>query len=171
MLLEKGLEAQPTRWEFAQDIGFVHYWWHRDYAQAAAWFRRAAAIPGAPNWMTPLAAVTEAEGGNPGSSRRLWQEVLAGAEQDWLRAQAEFRLRQLDALDQIDALTRLVQRFEESRAASPRGWEDLARAGLLRQLPRDPDGYEYQLNPFTGRIGLDPASTLNPLPGPDRVHP
>ena len=47
-LLEKGLRAQPDRWEYAQDIGFVHYWWRRDYMEAAAWFLRAAKISGAP---------------------------------------------------------------------------------------------------------------------------
>ena len=26
-LLEKGLRARPDKWEYMQDIGFVHYWW------------------------------------------------------------------------------------------------------------------------------------------------
>lgn len=48
-LLEKGLRAQPRRWELAQSIGFVHYWWRQDYDEAAAWFARAAAFPNAPD--------------------------------------------------------------------------------------------------------------------------
>src|SRR5688572_21331776 len=36
-LLEKGLAAQPGDWDLAQQIGFIHYWWRRDYTAAAAW--------------------------------------------------------------------------------------------------------------------------------------
>ena len=35
-LLEKGLAARPDKWEYMQDIGFVHYWWRHDFAAAAA---------------------------------------------------------------------------------------------------------------------------------------
>ena len=170
-LLEKGLEAQPTRWEFVQDIGFVHYWWTRDYVRAAAAFRRAASIPGAPSWMGPLAAVTEAEGGNRESSRRLWREILADEDEEWLRQQAVFRLRQLDAMDRIDDLVRRIGIYRARQGTMPRSWNDLGRAGLLEARPIDPDGFEYRLDPFTGAIGLDPASTLNPLPAPERARP
>ena len=95
-LLEKGLKAQPQRWEFAQDIGFVYYWWKHDYRRAAEWFRRGAAIPGSPNWMAPLAAVTEAQGGDRQTSRKLWEEILAQSREEWMVQQATFRLRQLD---------------------------------------------------------------------------
>ena len=47
-LLEKGLRAQPTKWQYAEDIGFVYYWQLQSYKQAAAAFSRAADIPGAP---------------------------------------------------------------------------------------------------------------------------
>ncbi len=38
-LLEKGLRARPDKWEYMQDIGFVHYWYVHDYKAAADWFR------------------------------------------------------------------------------------------------------------------------------------
>ena len=83
-LLEKGLRAQPQKWEFAQAIGFVHYWWRQDYPEAAAWFQRAADMPGGPFWLKSMAAVTLAEGGRRDSSRQLWQE-LARSEFEWIR--------------------------------------------------------------------------------------
>ena len=48
---------------------------------------------------------------------------------------------------------------------------DLGRAGLLREIPLDPDGYPYQLDPPSGAITLAPESTLNPLPDPERMRP
>ncbi|MSO45587.1 MAG: hypothetical protein EXQ59_02300 [Acidobacteria bacterium] len=163
-LLQKGLMAQPESWAFAQDIGFVHYWWLHDYAQAAAWFLRASEIPGAPSWMKPLAAVTLAQGGNRTSSRQLWQQVNDSADVDWLRTQARLRLRQLDALDQIDVLRTIARAYEQRAGAQLHSWDDLVRRGYLRGVPRDPAGHLYQLDVARGRITLAPDSPLNPLP-------
>ena len=55
-LLRKGIEAQPTKWQYYHDIAFVHYWQLQDMGGAARWFRMAAAQPGAPNWLEPVAA-------------------------------------------------------------------------------------------------------------------
>ena len=163
-LLEKGLAAQPHEWEFAQQIGFVHYWWRNDYRAAADWFLRAGAMPGAPSWLTPLAAVTLAQGGSRASSRQLWQQVSASATEDWLKQQADQRLRQLDALDRIDALVEAARRYLARTGALPQTWDDLVRAGELQVPPVDPAGYPFVLDPQRAVIRLSPQSTLNPLP-------
>ena len=103
-LLEKGLRERPDKWEYMMDVGFVHYWWTRDYRTAAAWFGRASAVEGAPAWLRALAASTLATGGDRKTSRLMWTEIRQSAEVDWLRRQAEWRLLQLRALDEIDAL-------------------------------------------------------------------
>ena len=164
-LLEKGLAAQPARWEYAQDIGFVHYR-EGDYAAAAAWFGKAAEIPGAPSWLQPLEAVTRTRGGDRQTARRLWSELLtgAGSEDEWLRNEAARRLRQLDALDVIDTLQRITQQYEARTGAPPANWADLVRAGYLRGVPLDPDGHPYQLNPYWGLVTVDRKSPLYPLP-------
>ena len=168
-LLEKGLRADPRRWELAQDIGFVHYMYVRDYPRAAEWFTRASQIPGAPNWLAPMAAVTLAQGGNRESSRRLWEAVLTSADADWLRTQATFRLKQLDAMDTIAALEQVVRTYEQRTGALPRSWSDLIRTGLLPGVPVDADRHPFELNPYWGTVTLAPGSPLNPLPSAE--HP
>ena len=164
-LLTKGLELQPHRWEYAQDIGFVHYR-ARKYADAADWFRRASMIPGAPSWLVPLEATTRTRGGDRQTARRLWSELVAGAgaEEAWLRREGERRLRQLDALDQIDELQRRVKLYAQRAGKQPQTWLDLARAGYIRSLPLDPADHPYRLDPVTGIVTPDPASPLNPMP-------
>jgi hypothetical protein len=121
-------------------------------------------MPGAPNWLKPLAAVTLAQGGSNASSRTLWTEVARTADADWLRKQATFRLRQLDAIDEITALERVVDRYRARTGALPQSWSDVVRAGYLRGIPADPDEYPLQLDPASGTITLAKESTLNPLP-------
>jgi len=161
-LLEKGLRAQPARWEFAQAIGFVQYWWRQDYQQAALWFRRASELPQAPDWMAPLAATTLAQGGNRQSSRLLWLHIARTAEVDWYRNEARRRLQQLDAMDQLDLLQRAVDAFRGRQGMAPSSWADLREAGYLRGTPADPTGTPYRLQ--SGAVMLDPRSRLNPLP-------
>jgi hypothetical protein len=169
-LLQKGLRAQPGKWQFAEDIGFVHYWWLHDYATAADWFNRAGDMPNAPEWLKPLAAVTLAEGGNRASSRTLWTEIARNSDLDWLRREADFRLRQLDAMDGIDFVERIVQRYRERTGTLPASWDDLIRARLLRGVPPDPTGTPFRLDAQTGEVTLDPRSPLNPLPASEQPH-
>ncbi len=171
-LLEKGFRANPTRWQYLQDIGFVYYWWVGNYQEAARWFDKAADIPGAPWWMRSLAAVTKAEGGDRRGSRMLWQSLRDTGDNEWLRNNATWRLTQLDALDAIDRLTAIAAAFKARTGEFPASWDTLVRAGLLRARPLDPTGSPYVLDPATGGVGLAADSRLNPLPtGPQAGRP
>jgi hypothetical protein len=161
-LLEKGLRAQPQKWEFAQWIGFVHYWWRQDYKQAAVWFSRAAEFPGAPIWMAPLAASTLTEGGSRQAARFMWEEIARTAEDEWFRNEARRRLQQLDAMDQLDQLRTVAARFSEQRGAPASDWSELRAAGYLKGTPVDPTGTPYRLD--AGVVTLDRSSRLWPLP-------
>ena len=94
--------------------------------------------------------------------------MLNSADADWLRTQARFRLSQLDAMDQIDALERVVGLYAQRTGSPPRTWLDLVRAGYLRGLPIDPERHEYQLDPTLGTVTLSGRSPLNPLPAPEQ---
>jgi len=163
-LLDKGIQESPTRWEYYLDAGFVHYWWRRDPQQAADWFQRAAKLPGAPNWLRPLAASVLAEGGERGAARVLWTQMAETAEHDWLRQTARVRLLQLDAEDTVEQLQEVVNRFYDQAGRFPSGWSDLVRAGQLRGVPLDPSGVAYALDPVSGAVDTAADSPLSPLP-------
>lgn len=163
-LLQKGLAAHPNRWEYAQDIGFIHYWWARDYARGAEWFKRAGEIPGAPEWLAPLAATTLAEGGSRESSRQLWTELRDTSESEWVKRNASHRLQQLDAMDTIDALNRITEDFAKRHRRPPASWRDLAADQGWARLPIDPTGELFALDPASGRVSLSRESVLWPLP-------
>jgi hypothetical protein len=166
-LLQKGLRERPERWEYMQDIGFVHYWWRHDYRAAAEWFRRGGDTPGAPWWLRSLAATTLAEGGDRQSSRTMWQAIRQSAEIDWLRNEADRRLVQLRALDEIDVIQPVVNRYAARTSQPVLGWKPLIDAGLLRGIPIDPTGVPYELDQ-AGRVVLARTSRL--WPPPDEPH-
>ncbi len=163
VLLEKGLRDRPDKWEYMQDIGFVHYWYAHDYRAAASWFDRAARVPGAPWWLQSLAATTLAQGGDRRSSRQMWIAIRESAEVDWLKKDAERRLLQLRALDEIEQLQMLVDAFTQKTGERPTSWQPLARAGLVPGTMVDPTGTPYELS-SDGHVQLSATSPLWPLP-------
>jgi tetratricopeptide (TPR) repeat protein len=164
-LLERGLEARPDHWQYLQDIGFVHYWSRRDYAAAADWFDRAARVPGAPWWLRSLAANTRAAGGDRAGARALWTAIHQSAtDNEWLRHDAARRLQQLDAMDAVEQLQRLVDEWMRTAPPRPYTWEAIVRAGRLRGIPADPAGAVFHLTPDTARVAVAGDSPLRPLP-------
>jgi len=163
-LLEKGLAANPDRWQYAHDIGFVHYWYTGDYEAAAGWFERAARLPNAPAWIGPLAATTKAQGGNRAGARHLLS-VLASSSEEYIRNAAVRGLRQLKALDSIDELNGMIERFKAINGRYPSGWQELAGPG---RVPVDETGVQFVYDEATHSARLSPKSQLFPLPRPLR---
>jgi hypothetical protein len=163
-LLEKGIRERPDKWEYMQDIGFVHYWWTHDFQAAAEWFKRAGDVPGAPWFLRSLAATTLAEGGDRRSSRLMWEAIRESAEIDWLKNESERRLNQLLALDQIDALQRVVDEFARRTGTAVADWTPLVRAGVIRGVPLDPSRSAPYVFDSSGRITVSKTSPLFPLP-------
>ena len=163
-LLRKGLAQRPDKWEYMQDIGFVHYWWDHDYEAAAKAFQQASEIPGAPWWLGSLAATTLAQGGDRRSSRTMWLALRETTEIDWLKGSAERALLQLQALDQMDALQPYIDRYRQRTGEIPTSWNAVIAANVgIRGLPHDPSGTAYELSP-EGRVQVSMASPLFPLP-------
>ena len=116
----------PHKWQYYHDIGFVYYWRLRDYQTAATWFQRAAetaerAELAASRWPPRCSC----DGNDRAAARFLWQQI-AKSEEAWLRQSAERSLLQLQALDQIDQLEAVVNRFPPA-AGERYSWNDLMR--------------------------------------------
>jgi len=164
-LLQRGIAANPTAWEYFHDIGFVYYWWLQDYKTAAGWFAKGAQLADAPEWLQPLAATTLAQGGDRQSSRLMWQQ-LGDSDLDWLKSTAKHRLMQIDAMDMVDELNRAVQRFTVREGHPPRDFPEVIARERLRGWPVDSTGVPFEFDARTGRLDVARKSTLWPLPWP-----
>jgi hypothetical protein len=165
MLLEKGIREMPNKWQYYHDAGFVEYWWRRDPRASSDWFLKGAQLPGAPNWLQPLAASVLAEHGERDASRSLWLQLARSAEHDWIREAAKRGLMQLDAETDIEALEPFIHKFFDMHGRFPDGWQELTGGPvrMLRNIPRDPAGYIYDLDPVSGTITVARNSPLYPL--------
>jgi hypothetical protein len=164
-LLQKGIREMPNKWQYYHDAGFVEYWWRRDPQAAAGWFLKASKLPGSPVWLQPLAASVLAEHGERDASRALWLQLKDTADHDWIRKAAVRGLMQLDAEAHIELLEPFVHKFFDVYGRFPKGWQEMTGGPVrwLRNLPRDPAGYLYDLDPVSGSITVARDSPLFPL--------
>jgi len=162
-LLDSAIAANPDRWEYPYDVGFLYYR-GGDYQSAVEWFKRAAAVKNAPVWLEPMVAVTLAAGGQTTASRALWQQLLTSAEEGWLRNVARHRLQQLDTIDYAKQMERAVAAYTHAHGQPPVDWVTLQRAGVIGGLPVDAAGYPLVLKPDTGVVTVSSQSPMWPLP-------
>jgi len=150
-LLERGIRENPDQWRLYQDLGYIH-WQMGNYEKAAEVYQAGSEIEGAMWWMRDIAGVMKIKGGERKLARSIYSTYLKD-ENEMVRTQAETRIKQLDALDEIDAINAIVLQYKQQRGACPRDLRQLAArlrgAGLRLSadlLPVDPDGFPYALN-------------------------
>ena len=112
-----------------------------------------------------MAATTLAQGGDRGSSRQLWRQLYETSENEWVRNNAQLKLAQLDALDQMDALAGVVRQYVDRTGRFPDSWAALQELGWIRGIPADPSGTAFVLDRSQpGGVALAPSSRLYPIP-------
>lgn len=79
-LLERGFDENPDAWQLATNAGILMYSYGPDNVKrkvAADWFEKAAAVPGAPEYVSRIAARLLGEGGELEKATALYAELYA----------------------------------------------------------------------------------------------
>jgi hypothetical protein len=159
-VLERGTRALPTVWRLRQDLAFFHFLYLHDAHRAAEILDEAARIPGAPFWLRTLAADLLAKGGDRETSRRMWKHMYDQAEGGVIKSNALIRLQILDALDQADHLTAMVQEFARRWGRRPRSLGELAALGVEPASLLDPAGIAFDYDSEKGQATVAQQSPL-----------
>ena len=151
-LLDQGMDANPEEWILPYEAGFFAYDLGRDYPRAAAYFERALAIPGAPASVRRLHAEMFNRRGDKERSLELWREVLRDAVDPKIAAVAANHVHDLAIEVDGARLGRALALWKERHGSWPPRLDALVAAGLLPEIPVDPDGRPYVYDPATGSV-------------------
>jgi len=144
-LLRRGVIANPEYWRLYQDIGNVYYFDKKDYARAAEAFAEGAKNPKAAIWMKVMAAKIAADGESLETSYFLWRDIYQTTTEPQIKKNAELHLRLVKVDLDLRELNRLADEYERRTKRRATKMSELVQAGLLPELPGDPDGYPYVL--------------------------
>jgi len=168
-LVRRGIAANPDEWHLYADLGFLYYWWLRDYPNAAAAYLEGSKNPQAPPWLKMMAARVLEKGGSLETSRMIWSEIFSSSKDPQIRKRAEEMMKGLKAQQDELNLDNLAETYKQRFRRYPSSTADLRDAGLLPGIPVDPEGYPYVWG-TDGKSHLDPKSPVV-IPPPPRVAP
>lgn len=152
-LTKKGIRDNPDNWRLYQYLGYI-YWVEKDYRGAAETYDEGSKIAGAPPFMRQMAANMRTKGGDRETARAIYQQMLNEAEDEQSRRSAQFRLTELGALDQMDAINALLAETAAARGCPASINEVFPKLRALRLPPTAP---ELQINQRNELV--DPGGT------------
>jgi hypothetical protein len=159
-LVRRGIAANPNEWSLWASLGFIDYWYLKDYKQAAAAYLEGSKDPNALPWMKGMAAKIEEEGGSRQASHFLWSQIYESSREPDIRKNALEHLQALDAEADAEQLEKLSVEFHERFGRFPHSERDLVTAGMIPGQPIDPAGYPYRFD-SEGKVRLDARSPLH----------
>ena len=165
-LLSKGIAANPSSWRLHQDLGYI-YWQRKDYARASQVYEAGAKLPGAPAWVTAMAARMKAEGGSSAAAREMYQRLYESSDDERVRQMVVAQLMRMQWLEDRYEIQHVLDYFQFYRREGRCAWQPVAdefrepRWHIDPQTgaPLDPSGVPYRL--IDGcKVDLDPNSKV-----------
>lgn len=151
-LLEKGIRHNPQEWRLPFLLGINHYFEFADNQKAAEAMSMAARIPGAPEIIARLAAKLLVSAKSPQQAVELLAKVYEETSDENVKKLLEQRLREAIVERDLAMLEQAIGRFQLQFSQRPARLEQLVQEGLLRELPLEPFGGQYQYNADTGEV-------------------
>ncbi len=158
-LIKRGIAANPGNWRLDADLGFLYYWYLRDYGDAAAAYLAGSNTPQGPAWMKFMAARLDQKGGSLETSRMIWTQVYESNSDPKIRKLALNTLKGLKAEQDERELDTAASEYRQRFGHYPASVAEMRGAALLHGVPVDPDGYPYVLGP-DGQFELNPHSSV-----------
>lgn len=122
-LTEKGIANNPNAWRLYQYLGYI-YWRQKDYEKAAEVYEKGSHIPGVPPFMRQMMAQMKSQGGDRETARLIYSQMAAEAEDEQTKKNAEFRLAEIDAFDEIDVINSDLEAFKRRSGRCAENWKE-----------------------------------------------
>ena len=158
-LVERGVVANPDDWHLDADLGFLYYWYLKDYAKASAAYLEASKKPDAPVLMKMMAAEVAAKGDSFTASTAIWSEIFETSQDPAVKKNAFQHLQSLQAQQDLLALDKYAEDYRQRNGRYPATTRELYESGILSGVPLDPAGIAYIFGP-DGKAQLDPKSPV-----------
>lgn len=157
-ILKTAAQGRPWDWQPAHLIGFNHYYFLNQPAEAGKIFLEAAKTPKSPPFLAILGARLALKGGETEAAILLMQSML----KDKTEADEGYAdmVDRMHALEGVRVLELAVAQYKEKFGEFPNRLSALTDTGILAALPPNPYKANYCIDP-EGRVHFD---TLNCQP-------
>ncbi len=151
-LLKKGMRHNPDVWQLPFIVGYDYFYELCDPAQGAKYFQIASTKTGAPSYLPKLAARLSVEAGDPDAALEFLERFKLQVKDERLRDSLSYHIKAVIAERDIRFLEEGVRRYKARYGSAPSKLSDLVRKGIIGDIPPEPFGGLYSLNPSQGRV-------------------
>lgn len=120
-LLQKGIDNNPTNWKLYQSLGTL-YWQKKDYQKASDAFIKGGEQPESPAWLKVIGGIMLSQGGRRNTACQLYSQMYdeaVNSKEDYTRAIMYSQIQRIYALDEVDYINNLIQRYKELTSKCP----------------------------------------------------
>jgi len=170
-IANKGIVNNPDHWRLYQHLGYI-YWRLGQFDKASETYEKGSSIQGSSPFMRMMAASMKTEGGSRQTARAIYREMLATSEDEQVRNTADRSLKELDSMDERDAIDKVLRETKEQNARCVNSLVEILPVLRNVRLPEgrefnldnanrlvDPSGAPYLLDKEKCSVKLDPERT------------
>jgi tetratricopeptide (TPR) repeat protein len=151
-LLERGVSANPEVWNIPFLLGYNYYFLLGDPAKGAEYIMEAASLPDGPSYLPGLATRMAAEAGSPDTALAFLEARLRDTHDPEMRESLAYRMKEVIIERDLLMLESAVEAYRTQHRTLPATITDLVVAGAFPNLPQEPFGGDYRLDPKTGSV-------------------
>jgi len=151
-LLTKGSRLNPEEWLFDYEAAFYCRKILNDYQRAIFYYQRAASKKAAPTFIKRHEAHLIYLKGDLESSWKMWMEIYQNPRDPGEEKIAFNHLYQIKAEIDLNHLKEKIAEFKKIKQRFPRNLSELVKEKLIKEVPVDFGGNEYQYDPQSGEV-------------------
>lgn len=145
-LLTSGIEHNPRSWELPFEIARTYILNRQDGVMGAKWMAVAAATGEPPQFVVNWAKNLQQKHNLGDIERDMWVQIIENTTDENMRETAKRRIVEVDLREACRLLDGAVAKYKDQTGALPKGFEVLAKAGLISGAPADPLGGTFFIN-------------------------
>ena len=153
-LFDKGIRNLPHNWRLAEAAAWDFYMRFKNQTEALHYAEIAAGHPDAPARIKRMVGVWREKESNwtVDDSIDYWRRAVEDAADDYDRTMCMSQLYDAVVAKDRQTIEPLLRSFVHRFGVCPRDWNDMIRAGALKQEPRDLFGDPYAISPKDCRL-------------------
>ncbi len=156
-----GIALFPDNWRIPFYISFIAMHYLDDNPRAAQTMAIAATRPEAPSYTRMLATQLAARGGVPEIGLAMLQAIFPTIDDPDLRNEYEEKARYLRMELDLRELQKIIEHYKTTQKDIPQNFKKLLSQGFIPNIPIDPFGQNYFIDPEGHVMGSKPRLNIH----------
>lgn len=152
LILKKAYKMDPNVWQTGFYLGFNYWYYLQEYDRAVEYTSKAASQPGAPSFLSALAANLYAESKRPDMAIDFLKNLKETTKDEDAKKDIDARIKLAEVTRDAQILEGAMEKFKNKYNKMPATLDDLVKKGIIDSIPDEPNGGYYYIDKEKGEV-------------------